>query len=112
MLVLGIVCSRSRHTMCLTEWTSEVCFPDGSARIRNKWDYDVAGRIGVAFDRALAYGKRSEERRVGEGCSTRASPCSYITNQGSATLDGLLSGGCPENAFPKSWAPRYECDHQ
>jgi len=28
-----------------------------SASIRNKWDYDVAGRFGVAFDRALAYGK-------------------------------------------------------
>ena len=28
-----------------------------SASIRNKWDYDVAGRFGVAFDRALVYGK-------------------------------------------------------
>jgi outer membrane immunogenic protein len=28
-----------------------------TASIKNKWDYDVAGRFGVAFDRALVYGK-------------------------------------------------------
>jgi hypothetical protein len=27
------------------------------APIKNKWDYDVAARLGIAFDRALIYGK-------------------------------------------------------
>ena len=29
-----------------------------SASIKNKWDYDIAGRFGLAFDRALVTAKR------------------------------------------------------
>lgn len=82
--------------------------------IKNKWDYDVAARIGIAFDRALVYGKAgwvaagfdwnaSESNFCGIGCSN--------TTRGSATLDGLLIGLGLEYAFTNNWTTKFEYDY-
>jgi outer membrane immunogenic protein len=83
-----------------------------SASIKNRWDYDVAGRFGVAFDRALIYGKagwtfgrfdwNSANLLCGNFCST---------DKGSATLDGLLIGLGLEYAFTNSWTAKFEYDY-
>jgi outer membrane immunogenic protein len=64
-----------------------------SASIRNKWDYDVAGRFGVAFDRALVYGKAGWVAGRFDWNATDVN-CTFVctTTQASATLDGLLIG--------------------
>src|SRR6476646_5307242 len=79
----------------------------GSASIKNKWDYDVAGRFGVAFDRALVYGKAGW---VFGGFDWNASvPLGSI--QGSATLNGLLIGLGLEYAFTNNWTAKFEYDY-
>jgi hypothetical protein len=57
MLVLGIEGEGFWSGMKVTRdaFAGTTLVTTGS--IRNKCDYDVAGRIGVAFDRALVYGK-------------------------------------------------------
>jgi outer membrane immunogenic protein len=86
----------------------------GSAQIRNKWDYDVAARIGVAFDRALVYGKAgwvvgAFDWNFG---TTPAFPFGpQFTNQGGSNLDGLLIGVGLEYAFLNNWTVKFEYDY-
>jgi outer membrane immunogenic protein len=86
----------------------------GSTRIRNKWDYDVAFRLGVAFDRALVYGKAGWvvggfDWNFG---TTPAFPFGGpFTNRGSSTLDGLLIGVGLEYAFLNNWTVKFEYDY-
>jgi outer membrane immunogenic protein len=88
-----------------------------SGSIKNKWDYDVAGRFGIAFDRALVYGKAGW---VFGGFDWNAAavnspinPCGTFCNltQGSATLDGLLIGLGLEYAFTNNWTAKFEYDY-
>jgi outer membrane immunogenic protein len=85
-----------------------------STTIRNKWDYDVAARIGVAFDRALVYGKagwvagRFDWNSRQDLCKFISCP---ITNEGGATLDGLLIGLGLEYAFTNNWTVKFEYDY-
>jgi len=83
-----------------------------STTIRNKWDYDIAGRFGVAFDRALVYGKagwvagRFDWNAADVNCGIFC-----ITTQGNATLDGLLIGLGLEYAFTNNWTTKFEYDY-
>jgi outer membrane immunogenic protein len=80
----------------------------GTASIRNKWDYDVAGRFGIAFDRALVYGKAGW---VFGGFDWNWANPFGDRNQGSATLDGLLIGLGLEYAFVNNWTVKFEYDY-
>src|SRR4051794_2481690 len=83
-----------------------------SATISNKWDYDIAARIGVAFDRALVYGKagwaagrfdwNAADMNCGNFCTV---------TQGGATLDGLLIGLGLEYAFFNNLTVKFEYDY-
>jgi outer membrane immunogenic protein len=83
-----------------------------TASIKNRWDYDVAARFGIAFDRALVYGKagwvagRFEWNAADVNCVFFCS-----TTQGSATLDGLLIGLGLEYAFFNNWTAKFEYDY-
>jgi outer membrane immunogenic protein len=81
--------------------------------IKNKWDYDVAARIGVAFDRALVYGKAGWVAGGFEWNATQVNFCGNFcsTTQGSATLDGLLIGLGLEYAFTNNWTAKFEYDY-
>ena len=83
-----------------------------SASIKNKWDYDVAGRFGIAFDRALVYGKAGW---VAGGFDWNAwatlGTFAGLSNQGSATLEGLLIGLGLEYAFTNNWTAKFEYDY-
>jgi outer membrane immunogenic protein len=79
-----------------------------TATIRNKWDYDVAARFGIAFDRALIYGKAGW---VFGGFDWNFVNRFQDTIQGSATLDGLLIGLGLEYAFTNNWTAKFEYDY-
>jgi len=84
-----------------------------TATIRNKWDYDVAARIGVAFDRALVYGKAGWVWGAFDWNASEVAFCApfcSVTN-GSANLDGLLIGIGLEYAFVNNWTVKFEYDY-
>jgi outer membrane immunogenic protein len=80
----------------------------GAASVKNKWEYDVAGRFGIALERALIYGKAGW---VFGGFDWYASNIFLDSNQGSATLDGLLIGLGLEYAFTNNWTAKFEYDY-
>ena len=74
----------------------------------NRWSADVAVRAGLAFDRALLYGKAgiaegrfafSEKENVGE------------FENGAATLTGVLLAVGLEYGFAPNWSAKLEYDH-
>jgi outer membrane immunogenic protein len=83
-----------------------------SASIKNKWDYDVAGRFGVAFERALVYGKAGWVAGRFDWNSATVN-CTFVctATQASATLDGLLIGLGLEYAFFNNWTAKFEYDY-
>jgi outer membrane immunogenic protein len=80
-----------------------------TSTIKNKWDYDVAARFGVALDRALVYGKAGWA--FGGFGWNYATVSGSNSNQGSVTLDGLLIGLGLEYAFASNWAAKFEYDY-
>jgi len=112
MLVLGIEGEGFWSGMRINVDQFEGNTPFLNTTIKNRWDYDVAGRIGVAFDRALVYGKagwaagRFEWNSAFVNCGNFCS-----TTQGGATLDGLLIGVGLEYAFLNNWTAKFEYDY-
>jgi outer membrane immunogenic protein len=75
---------------------------------RNRWNGDLAVRTGIAFDRALLYGKA--------GVAVGRFDFFAVDNlgdflQGGATLTGLLLGLGVEYAFAPNWSAKLEYDH-
>ncbi len=86
--------------------------PFETSSIRNKYDYDVAGRFGLAFDRALVYGKAGWVAARFDWYSRTLNFCGNCsTTTGSATLDGLLIGIGLEYAFLNNWTAKFEYDY-
>jgi len=112
MLVLGIEGEGYWSGMRINVDQFEGNTPFLNTNIKNRWDYDVAARIGVAFDRALVYGKagwaagRFEWNAADVNCGSFCS-----TTQGSATLDGLLIGVGLEYAFLNNLTAKFEYDY-
>ena len=76
---------------------------------KNKWDYDVAVRFGLAFDRALVYGKAGVV--VGRFDFDAVFPLIPGSETGSATLSGVLIGLGLEYAFGGNWSVKFEYDY-
>src|SRR5439155_10019630 len=83
-----------------------------SASIKNRWDYDVAARFGLAFDRALVYGKAGWVAGRFDWNSATLN-CTFVctATQASATLHGLLIGLGLEYAFFNNWTAKFEYDY-
>ncbi|HEV7635493.1 MAG TPA: outer membrane beta-barrel protein [Bradyrhizobium sp.] len=83
-----------------------------SGSVKNKWDYDIAARFGIAIDRALVFGKagwvagRFDWNAADVNCGTLCT-----VTQGNATLDGLLIGLGLEYAFTNNWTTKFEYDY-
>jgi outer membrane immunogenic protein len=83
---------------------------------RNKSDYSIAARAGIAFDRTLVYGKAGwvwgnfsfdaleSATFTGEGGTTT----SFETLSQSGQLDGLLLGIGIEHALTQNWTVKLE----
>ncbi len=74
----------------------------------NRWSADLAARTGIAFDRALVYGKA--------GVAAGRFDFFAVDNKGDflnggATLAGLLLGLGVEYAFAPNWSAKLEYDH-
>jgi outer membrane immunogenic protein len=109
-LVFGIEGEGFWSGMTVTQDQFELNTLVGSASIKNKWDYDVAGRFGIAFDRALVYGKAGWVFGGFDWNFADRSGSDY-RNQASATLDGLLIGLGLEYAFTNNWTAKFEYDY-
>jgi opacity protein-like surface antigen len=81
--------------------------------VKNRWGADIAVRAGVAFDRALIYGKAGIARGpfdfAGESNATGVG--TVLSLLGSANLTGLLLGGGVEYAFAPNWSAKIEYDY-
>src|SRR5471030_3356124 len=70
--------SRSRHTRCLSDWSSDVCSSDlWAATKRSRRPTTTSATIRKT---TRCWPVRSEERRVGKGCRSRWSPYHYKKN--------------------------------
>jgi outer membrane immunogenic protein len=83
--------------------------PFATAHVKNKWDADVAGRFGLAIDRALIYRKAGWVWGWFDWDFASIPP--VLTTHGSATLDGLLIGVGLEYAFAPNWTAKFEYDY-
>jgi outer membrane immunogenic protein len=113
MLVLGIEGEGFWSGMKINRDSFDGTLLFNTTEIRNKWDYDVAARIGVAFDRALVYGKAGWIAAGFDWNSRQAAFCgaNCPLTTGSATLDGLLIGLGLEYAFLNNWTAKFEYDY-
>jgi outer membrane immunogenic protein len=112
MLVLGIEGEGFWSGMKVTRDNFDGTDLFNTTSIKNKWDYDVAARIGVAFDRALVYGKAGWVAGGFDWNSQNVNFCGVCAvTTGSATLNGLLIGVGLEYAFTNNWTAKFEYDY-
>jgi outer membrane immunogenic protein len=111
MLVLGIEGEGFWSGMKVTQDHFDLNTLVASTSIKNKWDYDVAARFGIAFDRALVYGKAGWVAGGFDWNFATVGRTDGFTNQGGATLDGLLIGVGLEYAFINNWTVKFEYDY-
>jgi outer membrane immunogenic protein len=81
------------------------------ATINDRWITTLAGRLGVAWDRVLFYGKGGVGW-VGSSNSTitNVNTGASFTNSGSSTNTGWLAGAGVEWAFLPNWSAKVEYD--
>jgi outer membrane immunogenic protein len=85
---------------------------------KNKYDFSIAARAGIAFDRTLVYGKAGWVWGKFDFLSTFDSDCCsfnggpfHATNSASGTLDGLLLGVGIEHALTNNWTVKLEYNY-
>lgn len=72
--------------------------------VKNKWDADVAARLGLAFNQLLVYGKVGAIWMDNDYSSATGTTWLH----GSATLPGALAGVGLEYAFAPQWTAKAE----
>lgn len=78
----------------------------------NRWDFDVAGRLGVAFNNVLIYGKAGWVwGRFDFNDTALFSGALVATVTANATLDGLLIGVGAEYAFGPHLSAKFEYNY-
>jgi outer membrane immunogenic protein len=83
-----------------------------NATAKNKWDADIAARFGVAFDRALVYGKAGVVwGRFDFNTTESYYGVPYYVYNASSTLTGMLIGLGLEYAFAPNWTTKFEVDY-
>jgi outer membrane immunogenic protein len=76
---------------------------------KNKDDFSIAARVGIAFDRTLLYGKAGWVwGDMAFGATETIGLLETISVDGSKTLDGLLLGVGIEHAFTRNWTVKLE----
>jgi len=113
MLVLGIEGEGFWSGMQVNQDTFSGINPGtlvSTATIKNKYDFDIAGRFGLAIDHALIYGKAGWVAGNFAWNLTDTFNTGF-NNNGSATLNGLLIGIGLEYAFANNWTVKFEYDY-
>jgi outer membrane immunogenic protein len=119
VLVLGIEGEgywsgmKSRQEFSTTSSLSEGF--TATAEARNKWDYTVAGRIGVAYERAFIYGKAGWAWGEYDFTATQTNfsggSSETFTAAGNKTLNGPLFGIGVEYALTNNWTVKGEYNY-
>ena len=85
---------------------------------KNKYDFSIAARAGIAFDRTLVYGKAGWVWGKFDFFSTATDPCCSLTGgpfvateSASDTLNGLLLGVGIEHAITNNWTVKLEYNY-
>jgi len=107
MLVLGIEGEGWWSGIRADDNFSQASFGDTFTG-RNRSDYDVAARFGLAFDKALIYGKAGWLGGRFDFSLVENRP---VIETGNATLNGLLVGLGLEYAISAPWTVKFEYDH-
>jgi len=113
MLVLGIEGEGSWSGMQVNQDSFNGINPGtlvSTATIKNRYDFDIAGRFGLAIDHALIYGKAGWVAGNFAWNLTDTFNTGF-NNNGSATLNGLLIGIGLEYAFANNWTVKFEYDY-
>jgi outer membrane immunogenic protein len=79
----------------------------------NRYDYTIAGRVGLAFDRTLVFAKGGwawGNYRFSDSFRDISFPSSSFDN-GTVTLDGALFGVGLEHALTRNWTVKFEYDY-
>jgi outer membrane immunogenic protein len=82
--------------------------------IENRSDYTIAGRVGMAFDRTLIYGKGGWAWGAFRSSSFNndlTPPPFSQSFYGSGTLDGFLVGVGVEHALTRNWTVKFEYNY-
>jgi outer membrane immunogenic protein len=93
-----------------TDASSSSTFRDTDTA-KNKYDFSIAARAGIAFDRTLVYGKAGWVWGKFDFLSTESccgSTPVLSTSAASGTLDGLLLGAGIEHALTNNWTVKLE----
>jgi outer membrane immunogenic protein len=100
--------------MKATDARSSSTFRDADTD-KNKYDFSIAARAGIAFDRTLVYGKAGWVWGKFDFLSTESDTCCGFNNapfvsstSASGTLDGLLLGVGIEHALTNNWTVKLE----
>jgi outer membrane immunogenic protein len=80
-----------------------------SFSVKNKSDWDIAARMGVAFDRALVYGKAGWV--WGNFNYNFSACCGGSGDSANQTLGGLLIGVGLEYALAPNWTTKFEYNY-
>jgi outer membrane immunogenic protein len=78
----------------------------------NQYDFTIAGRVGLAFDRTLFFAKGGwawGKYKVSDNFQDFGSSSGFDT--GSVTLDGALFGVGLEHALTRNWTVKFEYDY-
>jgi outer membrane immunogenic protein len=95
-----------------------VLFSRDTDTAKNKYDFSIAARAGIAFDRTLVYGKAGWVWGKFDILSTEFVNCCGFndapfssTTAASGTLDGLLLGVGIEHALTNNWTLKLEYNY-
>ena len=116
VLVMGVEGEGYWSGMKATQAFSETFLGEGTfataAEVRNRWDYTVAGRIGVAYERAFIYGKAGWAwGKFDFNASQSFNGIQQFSLNGSQTLDGPLFGLGVEYALTNNWTVKGEYNY-
>jgi outer membrane immunogenic protein len=110
MLVLGLEADGFWSSIRNEATFSESDFID-SNRAKNKHDFDIAARFGIAFDRTLIYGKAGWVWGKFDFDFTETGSDFFDSDKGSATLNGVLIGAGVEYALTQNWTTKFEYNY-
>jgi outer membrane immunogenic protein len=83
-----------------------------AANSNNGWLTTLSGRLGVAFDRVLVYGKGGGAWVGNNGFTvTDSTTGASVTGTNSSTNSGWVAGGGVEWAFANNWTAKVEYDY-
>jgi outer membrane immunogenic protein len=81
---------------------------------KNKYDFSIAARMGIAFDRTMIYGKAGwvwGKFDFAETSTCCGSFPGFSSTAASGTLDGLLLGVGVEHAITNNWTIKFEYNY-